>query len=161
MKGFRVVALDPATAEEVRTTLRTPMWGYPATVETATGYGPCRTCLRMFAIGSERRILFTHDPFAGLEPYPLPGPVYIHERRCAPYADPTRFPPALRPLSMTFNAYGRGRELRAQAYVSNGDVEGAAAQLLADPHVAYVHARNTDVGCFLLQLDRADQEDFR
>lgn len=24
----------------------------------------------------------------------------------------------------------------------------------ADPLVAYIHVRNTDVGCFLLQLDR-------
>jgi hypothetical protein len=161
VSGFRVVALDPATADTVRSTLRTPEWGYPATAEIAAGYGPCRVCLRMFAIGSERRILFTHDPFAGLEPYPLPGPVYIHEASCEAYADPAAFPDALRPLSLTLNAYARGRRLCAQAYVSDGDVEGAAARLLADPDVAYIHARNTDVGCFLVQLDRADQEDFR
>ena len=158
MSGFRVVALDPATADAVRTTLRTPVWGYPATAEPATGYGPCRVCLRMFAIGSERRILFTRDPFAGLEPYPLPGPEYIHEEPCEAYGDPAAFPDALRPLSMTLNAYARGRKLRAQAHVSDGDVEGAVTRLLADPVVAYIHVRNTDVGCFLVQLDREDSE---
>jgi hypothetical protein len=158
VSGFRVVALDTATADAVRNTLCTPGWGYPATAETAAGYGPCRVCLRMFEIGSERRILFTRDPFAGLEPYPLPGPEYIHEGPCEAYTDSAAFPDALRPLSMTLNAYARGRKLRGQAYVSDGDVEGAAARLLAVPDVAYIHVRNTDVGCFLVQLDREDSE---
>jgi hypothetical protein len=59
---------------------------------------------------------------------------------------------------MTLNAYARGRKLRAQVHVSDGDVEGAATRLLADPVVAYIHVRNTDVGCFLVQLDREDSE---
>ena len=63
--SFTIVPLDPAVAAEVRETLRTPGWGYPAVVETGGGYGPCRTCLRTFDRGDERRILFTFDPFAG------------------------------------------------------------------------------------------------
>jgi hypothetical protein len=55
---------------------------------------------------------------------------------------------------MTLNGYARGRRLRAQEHVGHGRVEDVVARLFADPMVAYIHVRNTDVGCFLLQLDR-------
>ena len=35
--------------------------------------------------GREDRVLFTYNPFAGLDPYPSPGPVFIHWEPCAPY----------------------------------------------------------------------------
>jgi hypothetical protein len=158
VSGFEVVALDEEVAAEVRSTLRTPGWGYPASVEVAGGYGPCRTCLRMFEIGVERRILFIHDPFAGREPYPLPGPVFIHAARCEPYRDRAAFPNALRAIGLTLEAYAEGRELRAVIRVSDGCVEPVVDALFADPGAAYIHVRNTDVGCFLLQLDRAAAE---
>jgi hypothetical protein len=151
---FRIVPLAMATAAGVRATLRTPGWGYPASVEVATGYGPCRTCLRMFAIGVERRIFFTHDEFADREPYPLPGPVYIHQEACEAYVETGVFPEALRPLALTFNGYATGRELRGQVRVQNGDAEAAIVGLFSDPAVAYIHVRNTEVGCFLLGVDR-------
>ncbi len=154
MSGFRIVPLPESTATEVRATLRTPGWGYPAATEVAAGYGPGRTCLRMFEIGKERRILFTHDPFADLEPYPLPGPVFIHEAPCEPLRETSVFPDELRRIPMTLNGYARGRRLRAQEHVGHGRVEDVVARLFADPMVAYIHVRNTDVGCFLLQLDR-------
>lgn len=77
MTPYRIVALPTATAERVRTTGRSPGYGHPAHSEVATGYGPCRHCLRTFRVGEERRTLFTHDPFHGLEELPLPGPVFI------------------------------------------------------------------------------------
>jgi hypothetical protein len=156
MSGFAIVPLAEEVAAEVRSTLRTPGWGYPASVAVAAGYGPCRTCLRMFEIGAERCILFTHDAFAGVEPYPLPGPVFIHAARCEPYRDRSAFPDALRAIGLTLEAYRSGRELRAQERVADGRVEPAVERLLADPAVDYIHVRNTDVGCFLLQIDRPD-----
>jgi hypothetical protein len=158
VSGFEIVALGEEVAAEVRSTLRTPGWGYPASVEVAAGYGPCRTCLRMFEIGVERRILFTHDPFAGREPYPLPGPVFIHAARCEPYRDRAAFPDELRAIGLTFEGYAEGRELRAVVRVSDGRVEPVIAELLADPGIDYIHVRNTDVGCFLLQIDRSAAE---
>lgn len=155
MIDYRVVGLSPEVADEARRTLRSPGYGHPVHAEVATGYGPCRVCLRPFVEGEERRLLFTHDPFAGREPYPLPGPIFIHERVCAPPADPSRFPDELRFIPLTLNAYGPGRRVLGQQRLEDGTVEGAADGLFADPAVAYIHVRNTEAGCYIATLERA------
>ena len=87
MQSYRVVALGDRTADIVRKTRLSPGYGHPAHAEVATGYGPCRQCLRTFSVGSDRRILFTYDPFFGREKLPLPGPVFIHEEYCERYPE--------------------------------------------------------------------------
>jgi hypothetical protein len=110
MVGFRVLPIDPALAETVRNTLKSPQYGHPAHVELATGYGPCRACLKQFQTGKENRILFTYNPFAGLDAYPSPGPVFIHAESCESYGDPEKFPEQLlRSLPLTLEAYGENR----------------------------------------------------
>lgn len=76
MQSYRVVAIGDRIADAVRRTLRSPGYGHHAHAEVAAGYGPCRQCLKAFAIGDERRILFTYDSFHGRESFPLPGPVF-------------------------------------------------------------------------------------
>ena len=56
MQSYRVVAVGSPTTDVVRQTLRSPGYGHPAHVEVAAGYGPCRQCLRDFAVGEDRRI---------------------------------------------------------------------------------------------------------
>lgn len=87
MTEYRVLAIPESTAEAVRSTLASPQYGHPAHVELAQGYGPCRLCLRFFAVGQERRILFTYDPFEETGASPLPGPVFIHETACDRYPE--------------------------------------------------------------------------
>jgi hypothetical protein len=154
MHDYRVIALDPEAAQEVRTTLTAPDYGHPAHVETATGYGPCRLCLDTFKEGEEKRILFTHDPFADREPYPLPGPIFIHEYACERFSETNPFPARLRFIPFTFNAYGRGRNLLAQHRIENGAVEDAVKALFSDAGVDYIHVRNTEAGCFIATLER-------
>ena len=156
MHGYRVVPVDPAFAAEVRRTGLAPGYGHPAHAELATGYGPCRSCLRPFVAGEERRILVTYDPFAGREPYPLPSPIYIHERACEPYAETTRFPDALRFIPLTLNGYAHGRQLLGQVRIEGGELEAVIDRLFDDPRIDYVHVRNTEAGCFIAHLDRAD-----
>jgi hypothetical protein len=154
MHDYRVIALDPKAAQEVRTTLTAPGYGHPAHVETATGYGPCRLCLDTFKEGEERRILFTHDPFADREPYPLPGPIFIHERECASFPETDPFPARLGFIPLTFNAYGHGRNLLAQHRIEDGAVEEAVKVLFSDTGVDYIHVRNTEAGCYIATLER-------
>jgi hypothetical protein len=92
---YRVIALSTSTADKVRATKSSPGYGQPAHSEVAQGYGPCRHCLRMFRVGEERRVLFTLDPFYGLESLPLPGPVFIHEETCERYPEDGGFPSEL------------------------------------------------------------------
>lgn len=99
------------------------------------------------------RLLFTYNPFADLDPYPSPGPVFVHAAGCAPFAAPEGIPEPLRALPLTLEGYGAGRWLVARERVEGGDVEGAATRLFAHPAVAYVHVRNSEGGG--QQLERA------
>ena len=156
MSTYRVIPIDRALALAVRTTLRAPGYGHPAHVEMATGYGPCRVCLQPFAEGEERRVLFTHDPFAGRESFPLPGPVFIHERDCTPHPTDAPFPDSLRFIPLTLNAYGRGRLLVAQRRIEGASLDEAVDALFAEPLIDYIHLRNTEAGCYIAHLDRAE-----
>jgi hypothetical protein len=156
MMTYRVVAIPTSTAEKVRSTRTSPGYGHPAHGEVAQGYGPCRHCLRTFRVGEERRVLFTLDPFYGLESLPLPGPVFIHEEPCERYPEDGGFPSDLTAHPLTLNAYGRGRRLRVQEYVTDGDVETPLAALLARPDVDYVHVRDTSAGCYDLRIERVE-----
>jgi Protein of unknown function (DUF1203) len=159
MNGYRIVPMDENSARFARETLTAPGYGHPAFVEVARGYGPCRMCLQTFAEDVDRRILFTFDPFAGHEPFPLPGPIYIHAEECEPYHDLGRFPDGLRFIPMTLNAYATGRRLVAQSHITDGGVEEAVTQLLHNHDVDYIHVRNTEAGCFILRIDRADESE--
>jgi hypothetical protein len=159
MQSYRVVAVGHRIADAVRKTLRSPGYGHPAHTDVATGHGPCRLCLQAFSVGTERRILFTYDPFQGREKLPLPGPVFIHEHDCDRYPEEGGFPVGMLRHRLTLNAYAQGRRLVSQSYVSDGNVEPVLQRLLHDSEVAYIHVRDTDAGCYDFSIERtSDQE---
>ncbi len=156
MIPYTVHALDEAAADEVRATLRAPGYGHAAHAETATDDAPCRVCLTRFTPGRDRRILFTHDPFAGTEPFPLPGPVFVHADACRPYDPDARLPETLARGALTFNAYAAGRRLLAVERTHGPDAAAAAVEgLLGVPGIAAIHVRSTLAGCFLCRIERA------
>ena len=159
MQSYRVLAVRGPIANAVRKTLRSPGYGHPAHTEVATGYGPCRQCLKTFSVGRDRRILFTYDPFYGREKLPLPGPVFIHENDCERYPEDAGFPVDMLTHRLTLNAYARGRRLVAQRYVSNGGVETELQRLFRDRDVAYIHVRDTDAGCYDFCIERTREEE--
>ena len=152
--AYRVVAVAEQLAREVRETGRSPRYGHPTHVEVAQSYGPCRLCLEFFRKGEDRRILFTYDAFAGAEPLPLPGPVFIHESACTRYPEDGGFPRHLGAHALTLEAFGRGRHLRAEERVEDGAVEPAIQRLFFLPDVDYIHVRDTRAGCFDLRIER-------
>lgn len=154
MIPFRVTGIPENLAQQARTDMKSPQYGHPAHVEIAKGYGPCRSCLGKFETDRDERLLFTYDPFAGLDPYPSPGPIFIHREACPTY-DAAAFPPELRNLPLTLEGYGPDRWIVARERVSDGDVETAMDRVLGNPEVAYVHVRNTEAGCFIALVERA------
>jgi hypothetical protein len=154
MIPYRVVAIPEEISQQARALLKSPQYGHPAHVELASGYGPCRSCLRTFQEGQEDRILFTYDPFAGLDPYPSPGPVFIHWDGCPRY-EGAAFPDGLRNLPLTFEGYGPDRWVLARERTQGKDVDSAIERLLAQPEVRYVHVRNSEAGCFIALIERA------
>lgn len=155
MSFYRVIAIPEEFASKVRTTLKAPRYGHPAHVEVAAGYGPCRACLQKFREGEEERILFTFDPFAGLDSYPSPGPVFIHREDCSRY-EAEGFPPQLRDLPLTLEAYGPDRWIVARERVVDGSVDGAVERLFGNVEVEYIHVRNTEAGCYIARIERRE-----
>jgi hypothetical protein len=88
-----------------------------------------------------------------LDPYPSPGPIFIHEHRCKPFAG-DGFPDELRSLPLVLEAFGDERAVLAQERVRDGAVEAAIDRLLAFESVRYVHVRNLEAGCFIAQVER-------
>lgn len=156
MIEYRTIAIPDATADAVRSALTSPQYGHPAHVELADGHGPCRLCLRTFAVGRERRILFTYDPFEESGANPLPGPVFIHESACRRYPENAGFPQELLRHALTLAAYGQDRRLLAEEHVSNGKIEPVLERLLGQSDVDYIHVRDTEAGCFDFRIERAD-----
>ena len=139
--SFRVIAIPTKVADLVRSTMRSPGYGHPAHLEVAAGYGPCRHCLRTFDVGAENRILFTYDPFHGLEPLPLPGPVFIHADACARFDERAGVPETLRHHRLTVAAYGAGRRLCSEQYVTDGNLESVIDNLFANGDIRYIHVQ--------------------
>lgn len=152
---FAVLALPQEAADFVREHGRDPVWGHAAATEPATGFGPCRLCLRTFREG-ELRTLLTWDSYHGVAEFPQPGPVYVHAERehCARYED-DGFPPDLRELKLTFEAVASGPRVVALERTEGGDIEAAIERLLDLPEVDVVNVRNTEAGCFVARLERA------
>lgn len=154
MPDYRFLAIPESTAERVRSTRKSPGYGHPVHAEVATGYGPCRLCLRDFVVNVDRRLLFTLDPFHGLERFPLPGPVFIHETECDRHPEYGGFPPDLVAHDLTLSAYARGRVLRGEERVTGGEIEAGIERLLARDDVDYLHVRDTQAGCYDLRVER-------
>jgi hypothetical protein len=154
MPSFRVLPIPAEIAEKTRRTGKSAQYGHPVFTEVAKGYGPCRQCLKTFRTGEESRVLFTYNPFEGLDSYPSPGPVFIHEKECEPFAG-AGFPKELRSIPMVLEAYGEGRSLLAQERIPDGVVEPAIERLLDFEGVRYLHVRNLEAGCFIARIERA------
>jgi hypothetical protein len=162
MSSFHVIALPSETASQVRSWGKAPRYGHPAYTEVASGYGPCRHCLRTFRVGEENRILFTYDPFAGIEAVPLPGPIFIHELPCNRYSADWGYPADLEPYSIVLNGYASGQKLVERVLVAAAEDKTAAiSDLLERPDVDYIEVRDQTAGCFDFRIERVGDRVFQ
>ena len=153
MSEFCVKPIDEALAHAVRATLRDPIYDLPLHVEPATGYGPCRLCLRTFEPG-EPRILFLYNPFSGTEQEAdFAGPVFIHAGQCDRFAG-RAFPPDVAGLPIVLHAYDQEGRRVIRVEPPRGEVSTAIGLLLASEGVAYVHVRNAEAKCFIARVER-------
>jgi hypothetical protein len=152
MRAYRVMPIPEAVSKEVRGTMRSPQYGHPAYCEVAAGYGPCRSCLKTFREGQEKRILFTYNPFDGVEAYPEPGPIFVHAEHCTAFAG-EGFPNSLRTLPLTLEAFADRRWIVRREHLEGCDPDAVIQEMLADPSVAYIHVRNTEAGCFIARIE--------
>jgi hypothetical protein len=154
MNRIRIEAIPTEIAREVRKTVPQTFHGFPAHAEISSDEAPCRHCLKTFKPGVDRRILFTFDRFSGIESFPQPGPVFIHENDCARYAPDAGFPEQLRNSPRTLEAYAHGRTLLAQERVDHQDYEAAIDHLFGMEGVAYILVNSTTAGCYTFRIER-------
>jgi hypothetical protein len=150
---YRVVPISRNAANEVRRNMVSPFGKLPASSSVATGYGPCRSCLKTFRQGEEERIYITYDPFAGISKLPLPGPVFIHTEECAEYSDHD-FPKELRSIPMILEGFGANSRLVRSEPVSIDSVDEQIEEILDAAEVEVIHIRNAEAGCFIAKIQR-------
>ncbi len=154
MPALRYLGIPQDLAREIRATMRSPQYGHPAHREPARGYGPCRVCLKTFAIGVEDRILVTFQPFTDPGSLPAPGPIFIHAEPCERY-DAPEFPPDFRALPLVLEGYRKGGRLLAQERPVDAPLELAVRRLFHERGADYVHIRNGEAGCFMARVEPA------
>src|ERR1700677_3571961 len=148
MSELRMIAIASELADGVRATKLSPGDGHPVTAKVATGHGPCRHCLRPFAVGADVRLLFTLNPFDGVAPIPQPGPVFVHEEKCERYAEEAGYPPELRRFGVVLDGYDAEQMVRRREVTADGLQEAVLEEMMRDPLVRYVMVRDAKAGCF-------------
>ena len=114
--------------------MRAPKYGFPAHKELAADDAPCRHCLRTFRPGTDQRILFAYDRFAGVNATCRNPARFISTRLTARTIPPTpASPKTLAHSPRTLEAYARGRHLIAREIVSDGKFEPAIDRLFTAP----------------------------
>lgn len=147
-------AVPAVVAAEIRRTRRDD-YGNTLHPQDGEGSAPCRSCLRLSDPG-EDVLLFSYRPFAVAGLYQEIGPVFIHARECASYASDAGFPAAFRMRPLILRPYDASDAICAsQVLAAAGEAEEQAKRMLADPKVAFVHARSASRGCYLFRLERA------
>jgi Protein of unknown function (DUF1203) len=155
MCKLKIVPVDSRMVDQVRRTMKAPVYGFPAHREVTTGRAPCRHCLKLIRPREEELILFTYDAFHGQGVPPMPGPIYLHAQECEAYSGNGEIPAEYRGEPLTFEAFGANRARMAERLVHRSGEDEALQEIFAREEVEYVHARSTSAGCYLFRIERA------
>jgi len=133
-------------------------YGLPPERRISDGSGvPCRHCLQDVEKG-EAYLVLAYRPFPALQPYAETGPIFLHAEPCQRAADVATTPAMLmRRKAHLIKGYGTDDRIiyGTGQVVASGELEGAAAAVLAREDVAYVHVRSALNNCFTCRIDRA------
>jgi len=154
MKSLTIIAMPTSHAQKVRSLLHDE-FGNELAPEISDGSGPCRHCLR-YASAGDPLLLFSYRPFDKSAPYQEIGPVFIHANGCPRFPSDGGFPEDFSRRPLILRPYDASDKIHdSQVFAEAGGAESAALALLADPAVAYVHARSSTRGCFMFRIERA------
>lgn len=103
---------------------------------------------------NEGVILLAHRPFESNQPYAETGPIFVHERPCQPYNDSFTYPPEFPRSAVVLRAYSNEDRIVGAEAVGERVVETVIEEILANPAVEYIHARNLGYGCFMFRINR-------
>jgi hypothetical protein len=151
---YQVKPIPEKIAVETRERLVSPQYkSLKADVSVANGYGPCRSCLRVFDQGNEHRIYFTYNSFDGRSNLPDPGPVFIHRDECRGF-DGDGIPPDLLELPVLFEAFGDESRLIVRRLMNASEADAQIKTMFTDKTVRFINMRNAEAGCFIATIER-------
>jgi Protein of unknown function (DUF1203) len=158
MPSFKIVPLAKSYAEKVRRTKKDE-YGHPVFEQLATGRGPCRVSLKPFVPGHDKRILFSHSPFALDNAYNQPGPVFIHAQEVEEYADIHHFPAEIKAdkihFHLTLIGYDLSQQMIYSKMVGERDVDEMIEEIFENrPDISFLHARSAEACCFICKIER-------
>ncbi len=118
------------------------------------GY-PCRHCLGPIAKG-EPFLVLAHRPFPALQPYAELGPIFLHADGCTRGGGSDAIPAALGSAQYIVRGYGADDRIvyGTGGVVATAAIPARAAELLANPSIAYVHVRSAANNCYQCRVDR-------
>lgn len=153
--SFIVTPIESAVADEMRAASQ-DAYGNNLHAETQTKPGnPCRHCLRRANPG-ERLVLFSYSPFEMRNPYKEVGPIFVHADGCPRYAQRDRLPEDFLNRPIVLRGYDAEQRIASVSVVVDASTQRRVEELLADPAIAFVHARSFTHGCFLFRVDRVN-----
>lgn len=115
---------------------------------------PCRHCLRMIPHGAGMLVL-AHRPFSGPQPYAEIGPIFLCDDPCAAGGGGER-PEVLASQDYIVRGYGVDDRIvyGTGGVIATEAIPKRAAELLADPRVAYLHVRSARNNCYQCRIER-------
>ena len=115
---------------------------------------PCRHCLKMIPRGAGFLVL-AHRPFPAPQPYAEVGPIFLCAEACEAGGGET-LPEMLASPDYILRGYGRDDRIvyGTGAVIPTAVIPARAADLLADPRVAYLHVRSARNNCYQVRIDR-------
>ncbi len=152
--NFKIVPIPFELAAEVRGTLVSPQYkSLKAAVSVANGYGPCRSCLKVFKQGEEERIYLTYNSFEGRSSLPDPGPIFIHKNECEEHSG-DEFPRDLLDLPLLLEGFGDESRLVRRENIDPASVSDQIDAIFGDEQVRFINLRNAEAGCFVARVER-------
>ena len=160
MHKFKIVPWTKEFAAKIRNE-RKDDFGNDVIEQIATGKGPCRVSLKPFKVGEDKRLLFSHSPFAEKNVFNQPGPIFISKDDVEPYSDVHRFPSEIKsnkesfPLSLI--GYSKEQNMIFTQLVGDADVDVLIEKVFNEnPKVEYLHVRNSEACCYICKVERID-----
>lgn len=153
---FHFHAIDTATARHLQ---NGGPDAYGQTIERATSDGdgiPCRHCLALIPAGKSYLIL-AHRPFEGLNAFTETGPIFLCAEPCERATPGPELPSMLESQHYILRGfdhqerivYGTGK------VIPTDEIQRRAAQLLANPIIAFVHVRSAANNCYHCRIERS------
>jgi hypothetical protein len=116
---------------------------------------PCRHCLKLVAAG-EPFLIFAYRPFPVAQPYAEQGPIFLHAQPCPRHTPSSDVPQMLASHRYIIRGYDNCHRIvyGSGQIVTTAEIPSAAAAMLDDPSIAYVHVRSATNNCYQCRIER-------